>query len=142
MRPFSAAALVFALSASLMAQAPENSGQRRRRPADRPAPAQMDTDGDGRISSSEWKRRPEAFARLDSNNDGYITRDELSQIRGQRGNKGDRGDRAPRAMDTNNDGKIGRDEWKGQSEVFDRLDANHDGFITRDERPKAKRRPQ
>jgi len=39
------------------------------------------------------------------------------------------------AMDKNGDGKISRDEWKGTSEVFNRLDANHDGVITSDERP-------
>src|SRR5207248_2420661 len=38
-------------------------------------------------------------------------------------------------MDTNGDGKISREEWKGPTDMFDKLDANHDAFITSDERP-------
>ena len=173
MRPISPAALILALSASLMAQTPDNSGERRRRQADgaapaqanRPDPAQMDTDGDGKISSAEWKGRAEVFARLDSNKDGYLTQDEVIRgqrgerggrgergergqrggrgergQRGERGERGERGDSVPRALDTNNDGKIGRDEWKGTAEAFNRLDANQDGFITQDERPRGGRR--
>lgn len=36
-------------------------------------------------------------------------------------------------MDKNGDGKISREEWTGKPKVFDRLDANHDGFLTKDE---------
>ena len=119
MKLFSTIGLVACFSLSLMAQVPEG-----RRNA-----VQMDTDGDGKISSSEWRGRAEAFKRLDADNDGYVTRDELNQLRRRNGDR-----RA--AMDTNNDGKISRDEWKGMPEVFDRLDANKDGAITRDERPR------
>ena len=38
-------------------------------------------------------------------------------------------------MDANSDGKIARDEWRGNPKGFDRLDANHDGVLTRDELP-------
>lgn len=38
----------------------------------------MDSDGDGRISRSEWLRRPGAFSRIDKDGDGYATADELS----------------------------------------------------------------
>jgi len=102
-----------------MAQAP----QRRRNPG------QMDTDGDGKISAGEWQGPAEAFKRLDADNDGYVTREELNQLRRQNGNRG-------AAMDANKDGKITRDEWKGRAEAFDRLDANKDGSITPDERPR------
>ena len=130
-------ALVLALSGSLLAQAPQGPGQNGRRGQGRPNPAQMDTNGDGKISSAEWQGPADGFARLDSNNDGYITREELRQNRPQNaGPRGKEDRRDPRAMDTNNDGKISRDEWKGASEVFDRADANHDGYITSDERPR------
>ncbi|MGI5819299.1 MAG: EF-hand domain-containing protein [Armatimonadota bacterium] len=36
-------------------------------------------------------------------------------------------------LDANNDGKIDRDEFRGPDEAFARLDRNADGFITRDE---------
>src|SRR3954471_11847592 len=41
-------------------------------------------------------------------------------------------------MDTDGDGKISRAEWKGPADMFDKLDANHDGYITADERPRGR----
>jgi EF hand len=43
-------------------------------------------------------------------------------------------------LDTNNDGKITRDEWRGKPKAFDRLDLNHDGVITLDELQQARPR--
>src|SRR5215475_1082575 len=109
--------LILGLSASLLAQTPQNPGQNGRPARARPNFERMDTDKDGKISSSEWKGSAEMFARLDSNHDGYITRDELKQNRTKNGNGARRGRGNPRAVDTNKDGKISRDEWKGSSEV-------------------------
>jgi Ca2+-binding EF-hand superfamily protein len=36
-------------------------------------------------------------------------------------------------MDTNNDGVISRAEWKGDPQVFDKIDRNNDGSLTREE---------
>lgn len=36
-------------------------------------------------------------------------------------------------MDTNQDGQIARDEWKGQDGNFQKLDRNSDGIISREE---------
>ncbi len=36
-------------------------------------------------------------------------------------------------MDANNDGVISRDEWKGRPQAFDRIDKNNDGSLTREE---------
>ena len=36
-------------------------------------------------------------------------------------------------IDTNQDGQISREEWKRPAEVFDRLDADHNGTLTREE---------
>ncbi|HYR87268.1 MAG TPA: signal transduction protein [Terriglobia bacterium] len=47
--------------------------------------------------------------------------------------KGHRGGQRFEKLDTNKDGKISKDEWKGQANLFDRLDTNHDGFLTMDE---------
>ncbi|MCI0621925.1 MAG: EF-hand domain-containing protein [Acidobacteria bacterium] len=46
---------------------------------------EMDTDGDGNISKSEWKGKEELFSRLDANNDGSLTRDELREARKRHG---------------------------------------------------------
>lgn len=63
------------------------------------------------------------FARLDTNRDGFITKDELSAIRAQREQKAEQ--RAARF---------------DPSKIFDRLDANHDGQITSAEVDAAHRR--
>ena len=36
-------------------------------------------------------------------------------------------------MDTNHDGAISRDEWRGKPKKFNKLDQNHDGVITKQE---------
>lgn len=39
-----------------------------------------------------------------------------------------------RIMDTNNDGKVSRDEWNAfHQKMFQNKDANNDGFLTQDE---------
>jgi hypothetical protein len=57
----------------------KNRGEKRRHRL-----AQMDTDQDQRISRDEWKRRPKGFDRLDSNGDGFITREEMAALREKR----------------------------------------------------------
>lgn len=44
----------------------------------------MDENNDRQISRNEWKGDPEAFGRLDVNNDGILTREELKARRGSR----------------------------------------------------------
>jgi hypothetical protein len=38
-----------------------------------------------------------------------------------------------RKMDQDRNGSIARQEWRGRSEMFDRLDVNKDGSVTREE---------
>ena len=90
----------------------------------------LDANRDGKISREEWRGRAEGFAKMDTNGDGFLTPEEMQAGRFQRDGSARRG---PRAMDQNNDRQIARDEWKGPAEAFDRLDANHDGSITREE---------
>lgn len=60
----------------------------------------------------------------------------------QRGGRHQGGKRLKK-MDANHDGQISRDEWKGRPRAFGRLDANHDGVITKEEiRTRRRRNPR
>lgn len=105
-----------------------------------------DTNGDGKISREEARTMPrlaQEFDRLDTNKDGYLTRDEMP--RGMnRPYHGKRGGGWAR-LDTNGDGKISRDEARASPYLnanFDQLDTNKDGFLTRDEMPRGHHRGQ
>ncbi|MEA3034902.1 MAG: hypothetical protein QOH04_661, partial [Sphingomonadales bacterium] len=84
------------------------------------------------VTRAEVKAKVDArFARLDANRDGYISADEIRsrgpEMRRDRAEGPDmRGPRPEGAMMDRSDG--GR-----RAEMFARLDANHDGVVTRDE---------
>ena len=86
--------LMFALTGGLVAQTPRRGGR----------PAQMDTNNDGKIAKDEWKGPVQGFTKLDTDGDGFITREEMRKKR------------------------------------FDRLDANQDGVLSRDEVQAARRK--
>jgi hypothetical protein len=106
--------------------------------------------------------RAEVFARLDSNHDGVVTRDEFMKAgpgsarverrvfvmrdgdgpgrdgpgMGMRG--GGMHGRMMERMDANHDGRVSLAEAEaGALQAFDRADANHDGVVTPEERQAA-----
>jgi Ca2+-binding EF-hand superfamily protein len=94
----------------------------------------LDKDGDGRISRDEAAAAPrlaQHFDAIDTNHDGFLTKDELEA--------------AHQAMqkahwakiDTNGDGRISREEAQANAprlaQHFDQVDANHDGFVSPEE---------
>ncbi len=83
----------------------------------------MDKDGDGKVSKTEFLGQPAAFDRFDTDNDGFLTKDEA--VKGATAAF----DRI-RAMDKDGDGKISRDEFTGQPAAFDRLDTDKDGSLS------------
>lgn len=93
----------------------------------------MDTNQDGAISRDEWKGKPRGFERVDRNNDGSISRDEALMAAQTHGKQ------RLKQMDVNHDQRISRDEWAGDAELFNRLDADNDGVLTLEEL-KARRR--
>lgn len=105
-----------------------------------------DANHDGAITRAEMRAtRATMFERMDANSDGFITQAEreamadAAQARGKSKRPegagggpgpGGGGERGLERADTNNDGKISRDEFvNGPMPMFDRLDANKNGTI-------------
>ncbi len=109
---------------------------------------EVDKNGDGKITAEEISAAsaslpPELMKQLDLDEDGEITKEEIGKViaRGRDGG-GRRGrgafvERWSRA-DTNGDGAITRDEAGGSAmripdALFDRMDGDSDGKVSRDE---------
>ncbi len=45
---------------------------------------QFDANSDGKIAREEWSQKPRAFDRMDANADGFLTPDELRNVKGRR----------------------------------------------------------
>lgn len=103
--------------------------------------AEMDGNGDGRITRKEWTGNDVSFAQQDGNGDGVLSGAEVAVSAAPAGSAGgaakpDRRDAARlerlfKRLDANHDSRLSRQEW--QNEKFDRLDDNHDKFVSRDE---------
>lgn len=105
----------------------------------------IDSDHDGVISASEIANASKALLTLDRNGDGKLTEEEMRPNfgRGPGGPgrpEGRRDDpaadlvKALMAFDKNGDGKLSKDELPERMQgVFERGDANKDGFLTVDE---------
>jgi len=88
----------------------------------------LDVNGDGRISGTEWHGDPRLFGTIDTNRDGFLSRAELL---------GAGEDDGPTdlfaSLDVNRDGLIALNEWHWSRASFDRRDRNRDGNLSRDE---------
>jgi Ca2+-binding EF-hand superfamily protein len=90
--------------------------------------AQLDHDGDGRLSREEWHYDLETFVRADRNRDRFVTRAEYLDV----GFDDDRSDRFD-YLDVNGNNRIELSEWHGSRAAFDWLDRNRDNVISRTE---------
>ena len=98
----------------------------------------MDTNNDGVISRTEWRGNPRTFDTYDWNNDGRLSGEEVSVIAQRRGNRNGQDDEVASDdrfdyLDINGNGYIDRNEWDGGQNAFDRLDSNDDRRLTRGE---------
>ena len=102
-----------------------------------------DTDGDGRVSRAEAeaassKKSTEWFDKLDTNKDGYVTQDEVSQAKAtRRADMKARFDERFKEADANNDGQLSLDEVQARmprlADRFNTLDKDQIGMLTREE---------
>lgn len=89
----------------------------------------VDRNSDGRITRAEWRYDPELFMRADQNRDDMLTEAEfLGDVTVDRDPEDSFDD-----LDSNNNGRIERDEWHGTRQAFDWLDRNDDGRLSRAE---------
>ena len=126
-----AAAAAVTLAASGAALAGQPPAHRRRDTVARLDWRTLDNDESGAISRDEWLASVAIFDRLDANHDGVLTRDEVQHAVQER--RRERAESRWKELDKDGNGVISRDEWPRGPEVFDRLDADHDGTLTREE---------
>lgn len=100
----------------------------------------FDTDGNGEITRAEIEaHQAEMFKAADTNGDGLLSEDELRAAAEQR--RDQRFARMIEAMDENGDGLLSPDEMADGREgmIFQQLDADKDGVVTREEAAAAAR---
>jgi Ca2+-binding EF-hand superfamily protein len=90
--------------------------------------ANLDHNGDGRITREEWHYDIEQFRRVDRNRDGAVTKAEFLGT----AIDDDREDRF-QYLDVNGNGRIERAEWHGSRDAFEWMDRNNDGVLSRAE---------
>lgn len=100
----------------------------------------LDIDHDGVISAAEIQQASTNLAKLDVNQDGKITEDEV-RPQGRNGGGGDTASASPEEtvamymkFDRNGDGKLTKSEVPERMQgIFARNDTNEDGVLTREE---------
>lgn len=106
----------------------------------------FDRDGDGKLVRAEVPERFQGlFDRADANQDGSLSRDELTRSanattqqdsgRGRRGGRGrgGMGDPLMRTLDADGDGALSESEIAGASDALKKLDADGDGQLVAEE---------
>ena len=100
----------------------------------------FDSDKDNNVSLDEYDGPTAEFKRYDKDGDGVVTYEELyPEKMAEKMRKYDKGEAmGPKpedlsileTLDANKDGKVARDEFKGNDDAWKRLDRNGDGVVT------------
>jgi outer membrane protein assembly factor BamB len=126
---------------------PQNRGPGGNRPSimqNDPVLSTLDADHNKEISAEELAAAPTALLKLDKNQDGKISEDEVSPQRGDGGGQGNRPrsgrgpgimrmTKANSALDADESGVIDEAEIKNAVAALKKLDVNHDGKLTEEE---------
>lgn len=133
----------FASAGMLLATAVQaGPGGDRMMPRERPAFAELDTNGDGEISTEEFEAfRASKFAAADTNGDGVLSADELTaQRETQRAAMAEqRTQRMIERLDTDGDGAVSPDEMaaagpkRDKGSMIERMDKDGNGTISAEE---------
>ena len=91
----------------------------------------LDRNGDGVITRAEWRGSNRSFRNHDLNGDNVITREEMRIAENRSGTLWTSQDFD--VLDQNSDERVSRYEWRSGYGVFDTVDRNRDGVITRAE---------
>jgi Ca2+-binding EF-hand superfamily protein len=102
--------------------------------------AELDTDGDGRVTREEAaSHRAAMFGRADTNGDGAVSEAEFIEVGRKRVEARQKKHFA--RLDKDGDGAVTPDEFGGRHDhFFDRMDADGDGVVTLDEAKAARQR--
>jgi Ca2+-binding EF-hand superfamily protein len=89
-----------------------------------------DTNGDNRVSATEWTGNRALFRRLDTNRDGFLSIAEYTNNGGFEADSQGGPQFSFRTLDRNHDGWVTRSEWNMGAAEFNRLDVNRDNRIS------------
>ena len=96
--------------------------------------AALDTNRDNIIDEKEMANAQAALKKLDKNNDGKLTEDELRPAPRSSAEAGEEMVKRLMEFDKNADGKLSKEELPERMQgMFERADADHDGFLSKDE---------
>jgi len=97
--------------------------------------AKLDTNKDGKVDKNELAAGMRVFFdKLDTNKDGKVDKSELAAKQEKWHGRGGHGGGFLARMDQNGDGAIDATELQAAvNKRFERMDANHDGAIEKDE---------
>ncbi|MEO0819747.1 MAG: EF-hand domain-containing protein [Pseudomonadota bacterium] len=105
--------------------------------------ARVDTDADGAISRAEAvAARRTLFERIDLDGDGRVTEEEIERLRDRIYDMARLADAMlglrARRIDSDGDGAVSVEEFTGRMTLFELVDRNEDGMVSRDEMVRAR----